>query len=101
MEKRSSNRLIGYGILVFLSGFFAGTYWIKHFQWLILVGACMTFVGIYLFLKKTNLWAEFAFNDDDGFLTYFWNVLALKAWTAIFVLWMMVMVFQLLTNGHI
>lgn len=99
-NRKRNNNLIGYGILVFLFGFFGGTFWFKHLQWLILVGASMTFSGIYFFFKRTDLWAEFAFNGDD-FLTYFWNVLALKIWTLIFALWMIVMVLTLLTTGQI
>lgn len=99
-DRKRNNNLIGYGILVFLFGFFAGTFWFKHFQWLILIGAGMTFSGIYFFFKKTNLWTEFAFDGDD-FLNYFWNTLALKIWTTIFALWMIVMVVILLTKGHI
>jgi hypothetical protein len=101
MDRKRINYLIGYGILVFLLGFFAGTFWLNHFQWLILIGAGMTFTGIFFFFKKTDLWAEFAFNDGDDFLTYFWDTLALKIWTAIFALWMIVMVFNLLSTGQI
>lgn len=101
--RKRNNNLIGYGeggILVFLFGFFAGTFWFKHFQWFILIGAGMTFLGIYLFFKKTDLRAEFALDGDD-FLNYFWNTLALKILTTIFALWMIVMVVILLTTGQI
>ena len=61
----------------------------------------MTFTGIFFFFKKTDLWAEFAFDDGDDFFTYFWDTLALKIWTTIFALWMIVMVVILLSTGHI
>ena len=101
MQRRTINRLIGYGILIFLFAFFMGTYGWKYLQWLILVGAGLTFLGIYFFFKTTDLSIEFAFKAGDDFLTYFWKVLALKIWTFILSLWMMVMIFELLTKGHI
>src|SRR5690606_7540630 len=75
------NRLIGYGILVFLIGFVAGVNWIKYLQLLIPVGSLMTFFGVFYFLKQTNLQEEFRMNPKDDVLTYFWDVLVLKLWT--------------------
>lgn len=101
MERKKINQLVGYGILIFLSGFFGGRFLHQFLQWLILLGSLMTFLGIYFFFKTVNLKTEFEFNQRDDFLTYFWNKLVLKLWTLIFTLWMIVMLIELLTTGHI
>lgn len=101
MTKRIVNRLIGYGILVFVVGFFTGQFWTVHLQWLIPIGTIMTFTGVFFFFKTTNLTDEFTKKKNDEFFTYFWNVIVLKLWTLIFVLWMIPMNIILLTRGRI
>jgi len=104
MPRSRINYLIGYGILIFLIGFFAGVHWLKYFQWLIFPGAIMTFFGIYFFFKYTDLAEKFApgkIDDLDDALTYFWNVVVLKLWTFIIAVWMIVMVIHLLTAGYL
>lgn len=93
------NRLIGYGILVFLIGFFLGVNWIKSVQLLIPIGSLMTFFGAFYFLKQTNLQEEFRMNPKDDVLTYFWDVLVLKLWTCMFLIWMIVMNLMLIKGG--
>src|SRR5690606_18413862 len=43
MSKKSLNRLIGFGILIFLIGFAVGLSWIDYLRWLMPVGSIMTF----------------------------------------------------------
>lgn len=101
MDSRKIRALVGCGILVFLFGFFGSTYWVENLQWLILIGSSMTLLGIYFFFKETDLFLEFSRNKNDDVLTYFWSKLALKIWTLIFAVWMVVMVLELLKSGHI
>ncbi len=96
---RTINRLIGYGILVFLIGFFLGVNWIKSVQLLIPIGSLMTFFGVFYFLKQTNLREEFRMNPKDDVLTYFWDVLVLKLWTCMFLILMIVMNLMLIKGG--
>lgn len=101
MTKRIVNRLIGYGILVFVVGFFAGQLLTAYLQWLIPMGTAMTFIGVFFFFKTTNLTVEFSKNPGDDILTYFWNVIVLKLWVLIFILWMIPMNIILLARGGI
>jgi hypothetical protein len=59
MTKKRINRLIGYGILVFVVGLFAGQFWMLHLQLLIPIGTLMTFTGVFFFFKSTNMTDEF------------------------------------------
>jgi len=93
------NRLIGFGIVVFLMGVFLGFNWIKHLQLLIPVGSLMTFCGVFFFFKYTNLTEQFHKDPDEDALTYFWDVVILKLWTFGFILWMIVMNVSLLSDG--
>ncbi len=93
--------MIGFGILIFLIGFAVGLSWISYLQWLMPAGSIMTFTGVFFFFKTTNLQEEFARGRNEDFLTYFWNVLVLKIWTFIFMLWMISMNLMLLTRGMI
>jgi len=99
MTPQTTNRLIGYGILVFSIGFFVGVLWIRYVQLLMLFGSISTFLGVFYYLKNTNLAAEFAMNPKDDILTYFWNVIVLKLWTLTFVIWMLVMDLTLISRG--
>jgi hypothetical protein len=101
MTKGKINRLIGYGILVFVVGFFAGQFWTPYLLWLIPIGTIMTFTGVFFFFKTTNLTDEFTKRKNDDVLTYFWNVLVLKLWTFMFMVWMITMNVVLLTEGKI
>ena len=101
MKKNVINRLIGYGILIFLLGFIIGFFWVKYFQFLIPIGTLMTFVGVFYFFKETDLKVEFTKNKNDDILTYFWNVIVLKLWTLIFILWMTTLNLTLLLTGLI
>ena len=95
----SINRLIGYGILVFLIGLFLGVNWIKCVQLLIPIRSLMTFFGVFYFLKQTNIQEEFRMNPKDDVLTYFWDVLVLKLWTCMFLIWMIVMNWMPISMG--
>lgn len=99
MTPQTTNRLIGYGILVFSIGFFIGVHWIKYVQLLMPLGSISTFIGVFYFLKNTNLTTEFTMNPKDDILTYFWNVIVLKLWTLTFVFWMVVMDLTLISRG--
>jgi hypothetical protein len=99
MKISTINRLIGYGILVFSIGFFLGVHWIKYLQLLMPLGSLMTFLGVIYFFKETNLEDQFKKHPREDMLTYFWNVIVLKLWTSIFVLWMITMDLTLITNG--
>ena len=101
MTKRIINKMIGYGILVFVVGFFAGQFLTTYLQWLIPIGTLMTFTGVFFYFKTTSLTEEFTKNRNDDVLTYFWNVIVLKLWTFIFMLWMIPMNIVLLTRGRI
>ena len=95
------NKLIGFGILIFLIGFILGSFWIEYFQWLIPVGTIMTFLGVFYFFKRTDLVGEFTKNKHGDILTYFWNVLVLKIWTFIFIVWMIFTNLILFSHGKI
>jgi hypothetical protein len=99
VEAKTINALVGYGILVFVLGFFIGVYWFTWAQLLMPAGTLLTFTGVFLFFKHTNLATEFAITGSVDLLTYFWNVIALKWWTLVFVVWMMIMNFKLITTG--
>ena len=101
MQIKTINSLIGYGILVFLIGFFLGLILIKYLQLLMPVGSLMTFTGVFYFFKTTNLNDQFRKTDDEDLLTYFWNVIVLKLWTFIFLLWMISMDLTLVFTGLI
>lgn len=101
MTRKTITKLTGYGILIFVVGFFAGLFWINYIQWLIPVGTIMTFTGVFFFFRTTNLSDEFAWDKEEDLLTYFWNVVVLKFWTFIFILWMIPMNVLLLTRGKI
>ncbi len=93
--------MIGYGILVFVLGFSLGQILNTYLLWLIPIGTLMTFTGVFFFFKMTNLKKEFTKDPSDDILTYFWNVIALKLWTFIFMLWMISMYIILLMEGKI
>lgn len=93
------NKLTGYGILLFSVGFFLGIHWIKYLQLLMPVGSLFTFAGVFFFFKDTDLTEQFRKDPNDDALTYFWDVIVLKLWTSIFVLWMLVMNIVLITDG--
>lgn len=101
MNKKNITKLIGFGILIFLTGFVLSSFGVIAFQWLIPLGAIMNFLGIYFFFKSIDLGKEFEFKTGDDFLTYFWNVLVLKIWTFIFSVWMVIMIIELINHGHI
>jgi hypothetical protein len=98
-EPRTINRIIGYGILVFLIGFFIGVHWIKYVQLLIPVGSLMAFFGVFYFFKQTDLEEEFTMDPKDDLLTYFFDVIVLKFWTFIILIWMILMNLVLVTRG--
>jgi hypothetical protein len=85
------NKIIGYGILTFSIGFFLGSLWIEYLRFLIPVGSLTTFLGVFYFFKYADLDEQFRKDPNDDVLTYFWDTIALKVWTLIFVLWMIVM----------
>jgi hypothetical protein len=63
------------------------------------VGSLMTFAGVFFFFKDTNLTEQLRKDPNEAVMTYFWNVLVLKLWTFIFVLWMIVMNITLASEG--
>jgi hypothetical protein len=93
------NRLIGYGILVFSVGFFIGLHWIRYFQLLMPMGFLMTFIGVFYFFRSVNLTKQFEKDEREDVLTYFWNVIVLKLWTFIFLIWMVIMDMTLISKG--
>lgn len=99
MKKQTINKLIGFGILIFSLGFFLGLYWIRFLQLLMPLGSLMTFVGVFFFFKEINLSVEFTKHPKEDILTFFWNVIVLKLWTFIFVIWMIIMNITLIANG--
>jgi len=101
MQIKTINKLIGYGILVFTIGFFFGLLWFQHLQLLMPIGSLSTFVGIVYFFKDTNLHEQFRRPHNEDVLTYFWNVIVLKFWTLVFVLWMISMDLTLMFQGLI
>jgi hypothetical protein len=101
MTKTIINSLIGYGILVFVAGMVAGKYWTGYLLWLIPAGTVMTYIGVFFFFKATNLIDEFRKDKNDDVLTYFWNVLVLKFWTFVFMVWMIPMNITFFTEWKI
>ena len=101
MKVKTINRFIGYGILIFLIGFFLGLYWIKYLQIAILIGSGLTFVGIFFFFNSLKLTDQFRKDPSDDFLTYFWNVIVLRFWTFIIAIWMILMSVILITHGFL
>jgi len=98
MEIKKINRLIGYGILVFLVGFL-GLHLIEYVQLLMPVGSLLTFIGVFFFFKDTKLSDQFRKEPGEDALTYFWNVIVLKLWTFIIVVWMISMNLTLIFGG--
>lgn len=96
MKKQTINRLVGVGIILFLVGFFLGEYWMEGFHLLIPLGTVCTLTGIFYFFKTTDWVVEFTKDPQDDLITYFWNVLALKIWTFLLTLWMLVMCIELI-----
>jgi hypothetical protein len=99
MTKKQINWLIGIGIFLFLIGFLIGFHWFRYLQLLIPIGSFMTFAGVIIFFIMTDLDKEFSKKPTDDYLTFFWNVLALKVWTFILMTWMIVMNIMLITEG--
>ncbi|MBL0745961.1 hypothetical protein [Chryseolinea lacunae] len=93
------NRLIGYGILLFLIGFFTGMFWIKYLQLLVPIGTLMTFTGIFFYFKEGHFATGFARGPKEDGLTYFWNTIVLKFWTFCFVIWMISANVTLIVRG--
>jgi hypothetical protein len=93
------SRLIGYGILIFSIGFFAGLLWLNYFQLLIPIGSLMTFVGVFYFFRVADWNEEFRKDPKEDVLTFFWNAIVLKLWTFIFVVWMIMMDLALIIKG--
>jgi hypothetical protein len=71
----------------------------KYLQLLIPIGSALTFTGVFYFFKDTNLAEQFRKDDNEDILTFFWNVVVLKLWTGIFIVWMIVMNMLLLFQG--
>jgi hypothetical protein len=104
MTRKNINRLIGYGILVFVAGFAGGLAWSRYIQLLMPVGSIFTFIGVVYFLIDLDLNEEFPnarMDDIDDVLRYFWNYIVLKFWTSIFVFWMIVMLLMLPIRGFL
>ncbi|UII27511.1 hypothetical protein LVD15_03505 [Fulvivirga maritima] len=101
MERKTINRLIGYGILIFTVGYILGLTVSKYLQLLVVVGSLSTFVGIFYFFKPVKLRDEFRKDPNDDILTYFWNAIVLKFWTFIFFVWMIIMDIVLFTIGFL
>jgi hypothetical protein len=101
MKIKTINRLIGYGILVFSIGFSLGLTWLKYMQLLMPFGSLMTLVGVFYFFRDTNLNEQFRKAKSEDVMTYFWNVIVLKLWTFVFVLWMISMDLTMIFNGFI
>jgi hypothetical protein len=101
MQIKTINRFIGYGILVFSIGFILGLNWLKYLQLLMPIASLVTFIGVFYFFKDTNLNEQFRKPDNEDVLTYFWNVIVLKFWTVIFVLWMISMDLTMIFTGLI
>jgi hypothetical protein len=99
MRIQTINSFIGYGILIFVTGFVTGMLWLRYLQLLMPLGSVITFTGVFLFFTKTNLTEQFRKDPRDHVLTYFWNVLVLKLWTFNFVVWMIAMNLLLLFRG--
>jgi hypothetical protein len=93
--------MIGYGILIFVIGFCSGQIVHTYLLAFIPIGSLITFTGAFFFLRMTDLNEEFTMNKNEDLLTYFWNVIALKLWTSIFMLWMLIMNIILFTDGKI
>jgi len=87
MTRPAINKLIGYGILVYITGS-VGLVWSRPFDWLALIGIMMTFAGIIFYFKNTKRNEIFPPQKEDA-LTYFWNVIVLKLWVGIVTLAML------------
>jgi hypothetical protein len=87
MKKNKVYILVCGGILIFVAGLIVR--YLYDFVWLIPFGTLLTFFGIFEFFRTTDFKTEFYFDERDDFLTYFWNVIALKGWTLIFSVWML------------
>jgi len=103
MHIKTINRLVGFGILIFIVGTFAGVFRISYLSWLVHLGSVLTFTGIFFFFKDTNLSQQFRKDPKDDSLTYFWNVIVLKLWTAMFAMWMIAKYLEILfpNNVHV
>jgi hypothetical protein len=85
--------------LTFSIGFFVGIFWIRYLQVLMPLGSISTFVGVFYYLRNTNMRTAFDKDPKDDILTYFWNVIVLKFWTFTFVIWMIIMDVNFIARG--
>ena len=100
-NKKRINQLIGYGILVFVSGFVLGLTVNEYLQLLMPLGTISTYLGIIIFFKTTDLKSEFTQDKGEDPLSYFWNKIVLKFWSLIFAFWMFMMNIILVANGFL
>jgi hypothetical protein len=104
MQIKTINRLIGYGILIFVLGNCMWALCLGRFAWFMHLGSILTFIGVFYFFKDTDLQEQFRKDPKEDVLTYFWNVIVLKLWTGIFVLIMIAsalfMIFSKLSSPH-
>lgn len=81
-----------------MAGFSVNLYFVFS-NYVVCCGTVKRFGHPPLLMHNTDLTEQFKKNSNEDVMTYFWNVLVLKLWTFIFVLWMIVMNLTLVSGG--
>lgn len=98
MKKNTFYILVSMGILLFFAGLIIRS--VYQFVWLIPLATALTLTGIVQFFRVTDFRTEFIFDVRDDIMTYFWNVIVLKLWSFIFIVWMLAENFSMFIQGR-
>lgn len=83
-------RLLFYiGVLIYFLGF-AAVFIVRPLQFLQLIGMLISSYAIIRWLKSPNFSEKFKMEKNEDGLTYFWNKLAIRLWSGMFFLFMLI-----------
>ena len=83
-------RLLFYiGFSIFLLGHFSIFFNLKFFEFLQIVGTMIAVYSIVLWLMSPNFREKFKQEKGEDGLTYFWNKIAIRLWSGMFLIFML------------
>lgn len=78
-------RLIFYlGFAIFLVGYASQFTQLKFLRILVLAGTAISIVGVAMWLRTSNFKNRFAREKSEDGLTFFWNKIVIRLWSAMF-----------------
>lgn len=85
-----SPRLLFYiGFLLFLLGYFSIFANLGFLGFLQLIGTAISGVSVVLWLMSPNFREKFKRGEREDALTYFWNKIAIRLWSGMFLIFML------------